>query len=418
MSTGDTSILRPLERRQSDDGSAGPRILLYSHDSAGLGHLRRCLTLADALVAAMPSAMILLVSGSPCATAFPTPPRVEIVKLPSISKDGSGAYVSRSLPTSLSFSLRMRRALLREAMETFEPDLMVVDHQVIGLQGEFLPLLEAADTRGIKTILGLRDIIDSPEAVAREWSGEETRWALREAYDRVCVYGSRDVFDTEREYPMPPELGERVEFTGYVVRPTGARPPAIPSLRPEVLVTAGGGEDGAQRIDAYLRAIEDDPPSWDSVIVTGPLMSVSETRRLVRRARLTGTATVHRFHADLPRLLQRAQAVVSMAGYNTCAEILACRRRCVLLPRTFPRYEQLIRAERLQSLGLARNLPHFDARLVREATAVAVEEALSGKPLPLPPSLEGASNLALIAAELLGESPISPSSASEESLVS
>ena len=42
----------------------GTRILFYSHDSYGLGHLRRTLTLATAMRAAIPDASILIATGS------------------------------------------------------------------------------------------------------------------------------------------------------------------------------------------------------------------------------------------------------------------------------------------------------------------------------------------------------------------
>ena len=50
--------------------------------------------------------------------------------------------------------------------------------------------------------------------------------------------------------------------------------------------------------------------------------------------------------------LDGATAVVSMAGYNSACEIVASGRRALLVPRTWPRLEQRIRAERLAELGL------------------------------------------------------------------
>ena len=41
----------------------GKRILIYSHDSFGLGHLRRCRTIAHALVDQFAGLKVLIVSG-------------------------------------------------------------------------------------------------------------------------------------------------------------------------------------------------------------------------------------------------------------------------------------------------------------------------------------------------------------------
>ena len=47
-----------------------------------------------------------------------------------------------------------------------------------------------------------------------------------------------------------------------------------------------------------------------------------------------GSVKVQRFHRNIPELLTRADAVVSMAGYNSCAEILRSGVPAVLLPRS------------------------------------------------------------------------------------
>jgi predicted glycosyltransferase len=396
----------PSSDQRGNPHRAQPRILLYSHDSFGLGHLRRNLNIAQALGRAFPDAATLLVTGSPCATFFPTPAGVELVKLPSVSKDASGAYVSRKLPLSLASTLHLRKGILKEVFRTFAPDLLIVDHQMVGLHGEMLPVLKAARRNGTRTILGVRDVIDSPEAVAREWGGYDCRWALTQAYDRVCVYGVPEVFDPRREYPVPPELGERLEFTGYVVREPAVRPRRpVPSLRRRVLVTMGGGEDGAQRVDAYLHALEEGRPDWESVVVAGPLMDDRQVRRLRRRAMRSGVR-IHRSRADLPRQLAACDAVVSMAGYNTCAENLASGKPSVLLPRSRPRLEQAIRAQRLAQLDLAITLDQPSAAELVDG----VEEALShattnGRPRPPVPDLGGTYRLCEVVADLLSISP-------------
>src|SRR6185436_2425762 len=239
----------PISSADWPEGRRAPsaqRFLLYSHDSWGLGHLRRSLTLATGLIEAVPDAEVLLITGSPCATLFPIPPRIGLVKIPSVSKGANGEYVPRSLAGTIGETLELRRNLILEAYRSFRPTLVLVDHKLIGLQGEAYEMLRRARADGVHTVLGIRDVIDSPGAVAVEWSGEKCRWALSEGYERVCVYGSPEVFDTRLEYPIPPELGERVEFLGYVVRPLPAATPPLSSGRPKVLVTMGGGEDGAR----------------------------------------------------------------------------------------------------------------------------------------------------------------------------
>jgi predicted glycosyltransferase len=396
----ETALLPPTR-------TSGERFLVYSHDSWGLGHLRRCLTLATGLVAAFPRSEALLITGSACATLFPTPPRVGLVKVPSISRNSNGEYVPRSLAGSLAETVRLRRNLILEAYRSFQPTLVLVDHKVIGLQGEAFDMLRQARADGVHTLLGVRDVIDSPGTVALEWGGEKCRWALSEGYERLCVFGTPEVFDTRLEYPIPPELGRRVEFVGYVVRELPAQLPRPASKdRPLVLVTMGAGEDGAKHLESYLAGLERARPDWDSVLVGGPLLDERDERRLRHRADALGNVQVRRFHAELPWLLAECDAVVAMAGYNTCAEILQSGKPSVMLPRTHPRMEQAIRAERLQKLGLTRSLiDPSPAELI-----AAVERALSdGAPSPASiPGLGGVQRLCAVVRELVAR-PATPS---------
>jgi predicted glycosyltransferase len=378
----------------------GTRILLYSPDSYGLGHLRRTLTLATTMREAMPEASVLIATGSACATHFETPSGVDMIKLPSATKDHRGGYVARTLPIPLESLIRLRSSLLLEIQDSFRPDLLVVDHKVLGLEGELAEVLPYARSQGTRTILGIRDIIDESEVVAREWGRPRIRKALAHDYDRVCIYGSPEVFDARTEYPVPPELAERLEFTGYVVRPESTRSfRPVPGLVPRVLVTVGGGEDGADRVETYLEAIETSSPDWESVIVLGPLVDRARARRIKRRARLLDGVEVHLFYEDKPRLHASSSAVVAKAGYNTVTEILRSRVPAVLLPRCFPRKEQLIRARRLEDLGLAECLPAPTPESLADAVATAIRRGRVQKDLP---PLDGAQRLCKIAEDLIG----------------
>lgn len=377
----------------------GPRILMYSHDSYGLGHFRRTVTLSQAFSDSFKDASILVATGSPCSSHFGLPDRVEVLKLPSVTKETGGAYVSRALPCSLEQIVEFRSRLLLETFRAYRPHLLVVDHQVVGLKGELRAVLAEAETTHTQTILGMRDIIDSPDVVAREWGRKEIRRALSESYDRVCVYGSPVVFDPRIEYPMPPEIGQRVEFVGYVVRPAPAikvRP--LPPERPQVLVTMGGGEDAASRLEVYLDCLALKPADWDTTLVLGPLLHPDRATGIRRRARVLGGVTVHSFLEDMPGKLSASDAVVGMAGYNTTAEILQSGIPAVLLPRTHPRLEQDIRASRLAHLGLVTSLPNPTPETLRGA----LETALSRRP-PRTESLrlDGAQQMCAVAKELL-----------------
>ena len=380
------------------------RLLLYSHDSWGLGHLRRSLAIARAITARFAEADVLIVTGSPCATQFELPDRCDVVKLPSVSKDMRGQYVSRTLSGCVSRTIELRSRLIVESYRSFDPHIVIVDHQLIGLQGEALGMLRAARSHGKTLIYGMRDVLDAPEVVARSWDTHESHWALTHAYDRIYIYGTPEVFDPCEEYEALKPFQHKIEFTGYIVAAPQdmTRRQPIPSLRKKVLVTMGGGEDGQRGVDTYMQALQIKPAAWDSHIVTGPLMDQARVwhyEREIHRLGLADRVRISRYSAYLPQLVQESDAVVSMAGYNSCADIMKSRVPAILMPRLHPRKEQLIRAQRLEQMGLVSCLADADPEQLRDAIEQAVERQGSMEGYP---SLDGLDTLCGMISSLTG----------------
>ena len=114
----------------------GDRVLIYSHDSFGLGHLRRCRTIAHALVDEFAGLKVLIVSGSPIIGSFDFKSRVDFVRIPGVVKLRGGDYTSLSDHIDLSQTLQLRSSILEQTAVTFSPDLFIVDKEPLGLRGE------------------------------------------------------------------------------------------------------------------------------------------------------------------------------------------------------------------------------------------------------------------------------------------
>ncbi|MFN3219252.1 MAG: glycosyltransferase family protein [Acidimicrobiales bacterium] len=331
------------------------RTLIYSHDTYGLGHLRRCTLLAGGLVDADPDNDVVIVTGSPRAQAFPLPERVDTIKLPAATKDDGGGYQARKLRCDLASLVRLRSDLLLAAVASYEPDVVLVDHAPIGMAGELLPLLTrlASSRRGPRLVLGLRDIIDDAAKVARCWEIDGSRDALA-GYDEVLVYGDPQILTTAQELGLERRLDVPVHHTGYVA-------PSMPDAfggEPFVLVTPGGGGDGQELLRRHLDAVEAGAlGGMRSVVVTGPLMSVGRRAEVLARADAVEGVTLLEFAEDMRSLIASATAVVSMAGYNTVVEELAAARPALLVPRSAPRLEQDIRARRLEPVSGVERCP-------------------------------------------------------------
>lgn len=356
------------------------RILFYSPDTYGLGHVRRTVLLCERLLAALPDASALILTGAPRAHYFRYPARCDYVKLPAVTKDDDGKYVSNGTDLSIEDTVRFRSKLVLESGRSFRPDVVLVDHNPTGLHGEILPLLEEMPRirPGVVRLLGMRDVIDEPEVVRNAWTRGGTVETLRRYYDRVFVYGQRDLFDSIRAYDVPGDVARRFQFVGYIggwQATTGTRELReryAPRTGRLVAATVGGGGDGRDLLrdllEGYRRAGR--TAGFEVVLVTGPLMSPGKRRRLSEIAGRTEGVSILEYCDDLPGLYRAADFTVSMGGYNTVCELAAQSAKSLIVPRVFPRKEQLVRARRLEERGAARFL-HPD-----DATPAALIEAI------------------------------------------
>jgi predicted glycosyltransferase len=135
------------------------------------------------------------------------------------------------------------------------------------------------------------------------------------------------------------------------------RPTQVPVARsgpPRVLVTTGGGGDGSELIETYLRGLIELPRSvaLQTTVIFGPQMATARREQLLARFGTLADVDFIDFEADLTRRYAEADVVVSMAGYNTVCELLSMRRRAVLVPRAEPVMEQLIRARLFAERGI------------------------------------------------------------------
>lgn len=345
--------------RQSGSAQIGrrrtpPRMLIYSQDGLGLGHLRRTSALATHFLAARPGASVLTVSDSPLGRFFPMAADHDYVKLPSIRKAGPGDWRPLSLSMPFSEVLELRKKLIREAVASFRPDVVLVDHMPHGAMGELVPALEDLSGGGTsRVVLGLRDIVDAPEVVRSRWAVEGAYEAVEQYYDEVLVYGSQDVFDVTREYGWPVAAARRATYCGYVCAPAELRGferlrrralAGRPGAR-HVVAMAGGGADAHPLFRALLEAL----PAVDAAspvvvtMVTGPFMPQPLRRDLFSRARGL-PVRLHDTVSDAQNHLAAADLVVAMAGYNTTTEILQLGRPALLVPRAGPSAEQRMRA--------------------------------------------------------------------------
>ncbi|KAB7616394.1 hypothetical protein F9L33_04365 [Amylibacter sp. SFDW26] len=332
------------------------RILLYSHDTFGLGHIRRCRTLANAITASDENASALILTGSPVAGRFTFPERVDHVRLPGVTKMTDGSYMSETLGMEIDETTTLRSGLIKATIQHFDPDLVIVDKEPTGFRGELLPSLEWLKAHRTETriVLGLRDVLDEPEVLAKEWDRKGALQATERFYDEIWVYGLKSIYDPTQGLALSDDAKARTNWTGYLRR-ENVEDTTIQS-DPYILVTPGGGGDGAAMVDHVLSAYENDPSLTPSaVLVYGPFLTGDTRADFEKRVgKLNGRVTSVGFDSRMESLMSNALGVVAMGGYNTFCEILSFDKPAIIIPRTVPRLEQYIRANRSEELGLIR----------------------------------------------------------------
>jgi predicted glycosyltransferase len=260
-------------------------------------------------------------------------------------------------------------------------------------------------------VLGLRDVVDPPEKVRRDWGRDGLFDVIERYYRRVLIYGVPEVLDAVEAYGLSPAVAARLSYCGYVTE-DNPRPHVPDDIRKElgadgkfIIATCGGGGDGRPLLGAFLGALEG-LPDWRAVVVTGEFMAPEDREALQRTAAACGRVILREHLSELPAVMAAAELVVAMGGYNTSAEILATGARAVLVPRVWRSgehgergktgvdAEQLVRAEGLARMGA---VDMVDPRQLSPATLRAAMERALGRTRPTAAAglqLDGAARVA------------------------
>jgi predicted glycosyltransferase len=341
-------------------------IMMYSHDTYGLGHIRRTMAIAAHLLG--PRINILILTGSPIAGRFSFPEQIDFVRIPGMIKKTNDEYFPLSIKINARHALDIRKNIITATAKTFQPQLFIVDKEPLGLRKEVLPTLKwlQRSRPGTRAILGLRDIMDDAATVKQDWREKGVYEILQNLYAEIWVYGNREFYNPIEEYDIAESISQKMYFTGYIPRKIPG-PEAVRNMRKElgvkpdeklVVVTTGGGGDGYAVMRTYVSMLESaaKPLPFKSVLITGPFMPKNKRRKIFKRARKHGVRGYH-FYRQMEKIFAAADLVVCMGGYNSLCEILSQGTPSLVIPREAPRKEQLIRAQAFKRHGLVDYIP-------------------------------------------------------------
>jgi len=342
-------------------GDNNLKVIMYSHDGFGLGHVRRNLSIARHMVKINPASNVLVLAGTmPPGTDLPA--GVDLIKLPSIMKSGNGVWLPRTLNTNNEKLKAIRSGIIEHIAREFRPDIFLVDYMPTGVWGELVPTLEYLSSSSCAThnVLGLREFLDHPESTRSQWLRDGTFEAITKYYSRIFVYGDREIFNTVENYGLDSFTNNMpVEYCGYVCSPPVSckksdmyRDLGLEMDRKLILVTGGGGKDAFPMMKKSLEAFRElqSIRALRGIFVAGPLMSQEDIHALHKTAYGLPVRIIN--HArNLYDFINAADLIVSMAGYNTLAEALGSGKKVLAIPRDGPSAEQKMRADTFFTRG-------------------------------------------------------------------
>lgn len=362
-------------------------IMMYSHDGFGLGHIRRNYLIARHGVRKIPCSSFLMITGSLVPPFFYLPQGIDYIKLPSIIKISNGHWSPRTLSIGFDDFKNLRSCAIRHVAEIFKPDLFIADYTPTGIWHELVPTFEMLKNRSNPTqiILGLRDILDTPALTREFWQQERAYEFLKRYYDKILIYGCREVFDTAYHYDLLDGFEDKVTYCGYLCsQDTNNSNDEIRQklgLKRQnlILITAGGGYDAYPIMQLSIKALKKvlSKVSAEAIFITGPLMNPESYELLISHSK---DLPIHflRFD-DTLNYIKSADLVITMAGYNTLMDSVSAKKNIIVIPRSGPSAEQVMRAEIFQKLGLVTSLKPAEKVSSTELAEVIIERL--NKPL-------------------------------------
>jgi predicted glycosyltransferase len=332
------------------------RFLIYSQHLSGTGHFVRAFEIARALAAG--HEVCLLEGGRPVRRPRPAYP-FAVLPVPPICRTASGIVpVDPGRPTA--DVMRERGQLLRDAVERFRPDVLLVEHFPFSkweLAGEIVSLIERARVvnRSLRVACSVRDIVGRSR---REAEPEQHRCDVVQMFDSyfhaLLVHADLEVTRLHDHVPWADQLGVPIVHTGYVSEKL-SRPSTRPAGQPLVIASAGGASAPSflsTCLEAWTQLEAHELLRSHQLVVFLPPSLTRDSGVGTKRHAAGSRIRLRRFTSHFLAWMRRARLSISQAGYNTCTNLLETRTRGVLVPNP-AMSDQVPRARLLAGRSLA-----------------------------------------------------------------
>lgn len=339
------------------------KILLYCQHVLGIGHFFRSMEIARGLH----RHEVLFVEGGDPLPGFVPPDHVRRLVLPPLMMD-SDFQTIQAFGRDPETVKEERRRLLMQSFLEFSPDVFITELFPFGrkqFRYELMPILQHIRDRRLSTMVvcSLRDIlVEKKNQAAYEQGVLEI---LNEFFHLLLVHSDPGLLPLEESFGRVADIGIPLRYTGFIVRP--AAPKAAERDGRVIVASSGGGKVGVDLLAATILALRQ--VRLDDLklrVFMGPFMERTDREMLAGLADGDSRILLEPFSLEFPSELARADLSISMAGYNTCMDILGTGVPAAVYP--FPQNrEQALRAGKLERLGLVRVLKKAVAEEIAEA---------------------------------------------------
>ena len=331
-------------------------IIFYCQYVWGMGHLVRSLEFARALS----GHDVTLIAGGQ-EVEMDLPEHVRLLRLPVLYMDEK---FTRLIPGDPGRSVEQiqheRKKTIYALMEDLQPDLFIVElypfgRSIFGFELE--PLLgdiRAGKFGRVKAVCSLRDIlVEKKDPPAYE---KRVLQKLNRYFDALLIHSDAALQRLDETFSRAGDIKIPLVYTGFITQQSD--PAAGRKLRRElkiapggklIVASAGGGRSGFKLLTSVLDACEllrDSLPIRLEAF-TGPFMENEAHEKLV--ARCAPGIRIQRYTRHFLDYLYAADLSVSLAGYNTCMNLLVTQVPALVYPYSRQR-EQPMRVNKIKNL--------------------------------------------------------------------
>lgn len=343
-------------------------IIFYCQYVWGMGHLVRSLEFARALA----GHDVTLVAGGQ-EVALNLPDHVDLVRLPTLYMDELFTTLIPGDPGRTVAQIKQERKEILDALfEQKQPDVFIVElypfgRSIFGFELE--PLLE--DIRNgkfgaVTTVCSLRDIlVEKKDPTAYE---QRVLEKLNRDFDALLIHSDENMLRLNETFTRVDDINIPVAYTGFITQqadPADGRllrqDLGIASEQKLIVASAGGGRSGYKLLASVLDACDilRDSLVFRLEVFSGPFMEDEAFEKLA--ARCASDIRIQRYTRRFLDYLHAADLSVSLAGYNTCMNLLATRVPALVYPYARQR-EQPLRVDKIKNLIPMKILNEDDLR--------------------------------------------------------